>query len=214
MYCDARGHADPNGDFELINGQVCVRDGRGVGTSRFFMDKSADPKTIDEALRLRFAEMAKVRGTTVAEMLAGLEQRQIEEAATDVAKAFVSAQAGKGIASMFGDSVQRACSAAKAMRGEACASYLTDEERGLARSKAVRDWAMRHAHLGDQAPPLSAAEEAAALEDTATQKARRAARAWDTAQLTIATSSAQAGRGALYQAQKEQFSAACPRHFR
>jgi len=28
MYCDANGRPDPNGDFELIRGKVCLRDGR------------------------------------------------------------------------------------------------------------------------------------------------------------------------------------------
>lgn len=209
MFCDSRGRPDPNGDYELINGKLCLRDGRSITFPMMFRDKiAAEPKSIDEALRQRFAEMAKARGTTVAEMLSSLQQSEIEEAATAEAKAFVNAQAGKGIAAMFGDSFQRAVSAAKTMQRDAFASYLTDDERGDAKSKVVRDWAMRHAYLGTSAPPLSAAQEAAAIEDAATQKARRVARAWDIAQLTRDTAAAEAGRDTLRQMQKEQLSTA------
>lgn len=109
--------------------------------------KPKPPVSIDEALRQAFATMAKNKGRTVRELLAEMDQLDIEKTAANVAKQFVSAQAGAGVASMYGDSaVGLAKSAANAMKREALG--------GGPGARVVRDLALSGRYAG--APPLSA----------------------------------------------------------
>jgi hypothetical protein len=167
MYCDANGRPDPNGDYELINGSVCVRDGRGIVFNRMFMDsasglnlrdaKSDPPKSIDEALRQRFAEMAKQQGIDVNEMLASMKQTAIEEVASEVAARVVSAHAGQGVASQFATD----------------AALLTDAERDYAISRARSDYRQRYAYLPEsQRPAFTADAAATAVADAFEAKVR------------------------------------------
>lgn len=38
MFYDDAGRPDPNGDYQKINGNLCLRDGRQIGWSIFMMD--------------------------------------------------------------------------------------------------------------------------------------------------------------------------------
>jgi hypothetical protein len=119
------------------------------------------PATIDEALRLKFAELAKGQGTSVADMLAHMDQGKIEETAAEVARAFVSAQAGKGVATMYGDSASVALlakSAASAMRRDALLGGA------ISSGREARD-AAHAAQFGDavQVAPRSAAQDRESL---------------------------------------------------
>lgn len=73
-----------------------------IGDSMFDA-KAKPPASIDEALRQYFAAKAKSNGETVEAMLARMPQRDLEEAAADVAKQFVSALAGAGVAARYSD---------------------------------------------------------------------------------------------------------------
>lgn len=121
----------------------------GIGDTAMFDAKEKAPATIDEALRVTFAQMAKAQGVTVEEMLASMEQIKIEETAAEVAKAFMSAQAGKGVATMYADSaVLLAKSSANAMRRDALSGGA------ISRGQEARD-AIRGAQYGN--PPSSQA---------------------------------------------------------
>lgn len=172
MFYGDNGLPDPNGRFELIDGRLKLRErgtlkaGESLAFDVMFMDatpsidrKAEEPATIDEALRLRFAEMAKEQGTTVRKMLSSMEQSKIEEAAAEVAKAFISARAGAGVAAQLGD-----------------AAVLSDGEKSYATTRARQLHDTRYAHLPvAQRPPFTEALAAAAVSDAAALKLRNLA---------------------------------------
>lgn len=43
MYCNAQGHPDPNGDYEMRGGKMILRDGRRIGVDLSFMDAAPKP---------------------------------------------------------------------------------------------------------------------------------------------------------------------------
>ncbi|MBV9528335.1 MAG: hypothetical protein JOZ79_08240 [Sphingomonas sp.] len=131
--------------------------------------KPSSPGSIDEALRERFATMAKTSGTTVAEMLATMSQQDIEKAASEVAVAFVSAQAGNGVAATF---------------AKDAAVSLSDAERSMIIAKARNDHDLCHGYLRSP-PAFTAADAAKAVCAAIKQKA--GARAFLDEQAVIST---------------------------
>ena len=114
MYCDANGQPDPNGDFQLINGNVCIRDGRRVSFDLMFRDtastaprtfsdaKPADPASIDEVVGQALKNAAERAGSKdLAGWLAGLEPKEIDQIVTQAAVGFVRGHASGGIARHF-----------------------------------------------------------------------------------------------------------------
>jgi len=150
-----------------------VSQGRAGSECRIGDAKAKDePASIDEALRRAFAEMAERAGMKVGEMLASMGQVKIEEMAATVAKQFVSAQAGKGIATMYGDeksAVHLAKSAANALRRDALAGGSISSGTGA----QVRDLAHAWANGG---PDPSAPRTATPAIDQASLAAGKAAR--------------------------------------
>jgi hypothetical protein len=139
MFYDAHGNPDPNGSYEMRGGRMCLRQGASVSFEMTMFDSAAKRSTsgsIDEALRLKFAEMAKARGVSVDEMLLTMEQREIENTVAETAKAFVTAQAGKGLAAQFAKD----------------AALITDAERVLIVAKAESKHRMSNAHLASPPP--------------------------------------------------------------
>lgn len=113
MYCNRDGTPNSSGNFELVDGSIRprkLRDGQYVSFEMAFMDGGGagrfvtDAKTIDEALKAEFAERAKAAGQSTADYLAGLDQKQVEDIAADVAVAFVRSASGAGVAKQFADS--------------------------------------------------------------------------------------------------------------
>lgn len=51
MYCDRHGRPDANGDYELVNGTVCLRDGRSTSFSLMFMDGAARATVLTDSER-------------------------------------------------------------------------------------------------------------------------------------------------------------------
>ena len=115
MYCDANGIACEDGDYELISGHVCLRDGRTIrfnpmmrdatapGRITFYDAKSADPTSADEAIAIAFKQAAERMGGSgdVAQFLGTLHPKEIDAIVTSAAVAFVRSHAGGGIAKHF-----------------------------------------------------------------------------------------------------------------
>jgi len=124
-----------------------ARGGPALRIGDTMLDAKEKPLTsIDEALKARFATMAKAEGATVAEMLARMEQAKVEEIAAEVATAFVSGLAGTGVASRYSDSdVLLAKAAAGRMRRDALMG-------GQITNAAVRDAALAGRYSGGGLP--------------------------------------------------------------
>jgi hypothetical protein len=109
MFCDITGKPDPNGDYELVNGSLVVRDGRSVRFDRLLMDsaagartfRDAPPSSIDESLKARFVEEAKKMGEGVKEWLSKTPQSTVSAIAAEVAEDFVRQHAQEGTARQF-----------------------------------------------------------------------------------------------------------------
>ncbi|OQW44365.1 MAG: hypothetical protein A4S16_03495 [Proteobacteria bacterium SG_bin6] len=118
-------------------------DGKPAPGTSYILDAKGQPASIDEALRQTFAEMAKAEGTSVEQMLAGMEQAKLEETAATVARKFISAKAGAGGAGHYADSeVLLAKSSASRMRRDA----LAGGAQHMAAARAVRDAALSSGH--------------------------------------------------------------------
>jgi hypothetical protein len=63
MYCDRHGRPDPNGDFQLINGKLIIRDGRYVASESMFMmdNKGSSATSLTDAERNYVATRAKAK---------------------------------------------------------------------------------------------------------------------------------------------------------
>ena len=116
MYCDANGQPDPNGDFQLINGNVCIRDGRRVSFDLMFRDAAStgprtfsdakqpdEPTSIDQALAQAFKQSAESAGFKgdVSGWIAKLEPKELDKYVAQVATAFVRGHAGAGVGKHF-----------------------------------------------------------------------------------------------------------------
>jgi hypothetical protein len=100
------------GDDEACAGGV-LRDGYRLNFSVALMDEAPDggrmylrdavepPKSIDEALRRQVEQAAKAAGQKPSEWLASRTAAQMEDLAVSVAKAFVQAAGGAGVAAAF-----------------------------------------------------------------------------------------------------------------
>lgn len=110
-YYSADGTPQSDGDFVLIDGRLCIRDGRairfnpmmrdsaGPGRITFYDAKTAEPTSIDEAVAQAFKRMADPGD--VATWLAHLEPKQIDQIVTQAAVAFVRSHQGAGVAKHF-----------------------------------------------------------------------------------------------------------------
>lgn len=183
QYFDASGRPDPNGAYQLCDGKMMLRPGRSATFDLTLCDaKAQPPKTIDEALKQRFAELAKGQGADVATVLANMSQSQLEDLAADVAKAFINSVAGAAVAAKFTDAQRasitasatsiasslRASALPKAKPEEAMTTTLSDAaiRTDVERQRMHHDLAF--AYMGDRAPPFD--------KDGALSRARQTAR--------------------------------------
>ena len=170
MFCNADGTPNNTGDYELVDGRPkprTMRDGEWVRFEVALMDgvpagrivtgdaKPDEPKTIDQALRAAFAQMAETKGTTVPELLAALQQREIEDLAASTAKSFMSSLAGAGIAKQFSDSASAASAVATAARDAAHRIQLDSLRESMVADMANRSGGLYRAGPIAGPPPES-----------------------------------------------------------
>jgi PBP1b-binding outer membrane lipoprotein LpoB len=189
MFCDHTGRPTDDGDYELRDGQIILRNGRTIGARMMFMDGASSkadkpPASIDEALQQTFETMAKSQNTTVAAMLTSMPQAKIEETAAQVATAFISAHAGHGVASQFAKD----------------AAFISDAERNLIVTKARADHETSHAYLASP-PPFTDRDGSAAVINAIKRKASNAALSATRASMTA---DLKAKHDAAYAASKQQ----------
>jgi hypothetical protein len=197
QYFDAQGRADPNGAYQFRDGKLVLRSGGSVNFDLMmcdsasggahFTDAKSDsdpPKSIDEALRQRFAGLAERQNTDVESLLAKMEQKNLEEIAADVAKSFISSIAGGGVAKHFSDAQRSsmrdsAITLAEISRRRAQAALQKSVIDPLLVTGAIRDKALADRYnqpSGSASPPADVGNDVILLDTAAIRDAARDAR--------------------------------------
>jgi hypothetical protein len=119
MYCDRYGKPDPNGDYQLIEGKLCVRDGRRVSFDVMFMDALGKRTILTDSERA--AAVAKaVRDHALRN---GYTNTPLPFTAADEARAINAAERDKAAHTRFLDRVAAETASAKRVRDAAHAAH-------------------------------------------------------------------------------------------
>jgi len=170
--CSQHEALDSNGSIRAGYGmhlQLSMKD-RRPDFRLAFRDADKAPKSLDEAVKLHFATLAKNHNVDVETFLATRPRLSLEEDITSIVKNYVASIAAAGIAAEFGDAT-----AAKATRDRALAIRYggpaphTTAPVSIETTAAIRDAARRsrYQNTTDAAPIAGAPAAQVAITETA-----------------------------------------------
>ena len=137
-------------DGEWLRFDAAFMDSKPGTSSVFLADTDVRPKSIDEALKQKFAEGAKRANKQQGEYLKGLSQEEIEAMIAEVAREIVLAGSAEGVAATL--SFDRASAAARVIVDAEVRLAACDAEVQLKVSEMRASHTRKHAFMGDRAP--------------------------------------------------------------
>lgn len=194
MRCDHKGRPDPNGDHEIRDGRITMRDGSYIGARMMFDSKGAQIGSTssalasigltDQALQAHFAGLARAAGKTTDQLFLDLSESAVARAAADMSRP-LAAQMAPAEAARLHTTVDIA---ARHMRqdalkrvvaqSQAAGRLIVDAARGQSALRTYTDAdTQANAAAMEAAHALSKAAPNAWRDSESTQAVRDAARA-------------------------------------
>lgn len=135
---------------EWLGFEAALMDAAPASATIFLTDTDIRPKSIDEALKQKFAEGAKRANQQQGEYLKGLSPEQIEATIAEVARDIVLAGSAEGVAAVL--SFDRAAEAVRVVANAEIRLAVSDAEVQLKVAEMRASHTRKHAFMGDRAP--------------------------------------------------------------